>query len=175
MIVATRKDLTKRYKAVRKIIEPLRKSLPTIAIVPKTSSTVWRIFAHDGVQTTSNSRDIRFRTQFDSIRARYFEIWVPKASDWVLTQAYLDLFQLDSEHEFQKLLSLHCDPNEPASESYKRGPHLHLQAAGPPLCTGHIALGCQFTCRILESSKDLTEALQWASEMIATEVLVDFH
>ena len=134
---------------------------------------------HDGSPSQSNYRAWRFATKFRRYYAMYFEIWRPTSAERIslyLDRSYLTIFRQEVPESEKEFISLHCDPDEQdpdeqARAVYKRGPHLHIKAADPPIPRAHIALARGQLDQVLRNATNLTEALQWSMLMIADEVL----
>jgi hypothetical protein len=106
----------------------------------------------------------------------YFELWKRIDEDlWFLDRAYLNMYKTDpATRQESKFLSLHCDPNEPDEAPhaiYKKGPHLHVQAADDPFPDAHIALAGRDLGPVLSSVDSLSRAIGWAVCMLRDEVL----
>lgn len=134
---------------------------------------------HDGSPAQSNYRAWRFATRFPLYYAMYFEMWRPTSVErlsFYLDRAYLTVYRQEGPGSEQEFISLHCDPDEhdpdeQAKAVYKRGPHLHIKAADPPIPRAHIALAVGQLEHVLSDAANLTEALEWSILMIADEVL----
>lgn len=176
VIQITSEDLWSRGQHVRELLRPLSKQTDGPAWRPtKRAPYNYVIGTHDGSPSSSNYRDWRFGTFVPGLRAMYFELWkrVDEES-WCLDRAYLNIFQTDPTTRTEsKFLSLHCDPNEPDDAPhaiYKRGPHLHIQAANDPFPHAHIALTGKHLETILSSLDSLFKAIEWAVYMLKEEV-----
>jgi hypothetical protein len=105
----------------------------------------------------------------------YFEAWSFEARNrYVLDQAYLNIYERDGASE-KEVVCLHCDPSLPPNADhakYKRGPHIHLSAAGFPYDRAHIPLQGPDLTPVLRSTEALQSALMWGVEMIRDEILV---
>lgn len=103
------------------------------------------IGAADVRQTNQNHTDWRFALSAHKFFGNYYEIWQPlNSTEWTLFRAYFHIYKMEGLNE-KEFLCLHCDPTEPNTHAakYKRGPHLHISAAGDPFDHAHIALaGC---------------------------------
>jgi len=174
----THEELKSRPAALRGILRTLRRSRGTLGcdIIP--GAPVFRatvIAAHEGALSHTDYRDLRFRTSAPDIRAQYFEIWKETGGTvpWCLHQAYLNLFRLDkAEHRLEEIISIHCDPGD--EHEYKKGPHLHVQRAEPPLPKCHFPLNSMELDRVLASAADLTRAIENAVQNVCREVLQRF-
>lgn len=174
--VASRK-LYSRGQCIQELLRPISK---------QSSGPAWKqtgkgtyncvIGTHDGSPPSSSHQDWRFATFVPGLRANYFEVWkrVDEES-WYLDRAYLNIFQTDpTTHTESKFLSLHCDPNEQDDAPhaiYKKGPHLHIQAASDPFPHAHIALTSEHLDVVLGSFDSLFKAMEWAMYMLKEQVL----
>ena len=176
VIQITSNELGPRGERIRELLRPLARQPGGPAWQPKTTQYNYIIGTHDGSPTHSNHREWRFATFVPNLRATYFELWkrVDEES-WCLEQAYLNMFRTDlATREESKFLSLHCDPNESDDAPhaiYKRGPHLHIQAADEPFPHAHIALTGGRLDVVLSSVDSLSEVIEWAVRMLKEEVL----
>ena len=174
-IQVTSKELGARGQYVRELLRPLTRRMDGPAWQRKTTQYTWIIGTHDGAPPHSSPQEWRFATFVPDLRATYFELWrrVDEES-WCLHQAYLNIFRTDpAMREESKFLSLHCDPNESDDAphaTYKKGPHLHIQAADDPFPHAHIALTGKHLDMVLSSVDSLSEAIEWAVRMIKEEV-----
>lgn len=167
--------LTHRENQIRKMLRPLvlHPSNPACK-VPSQIGGALVFGAYDGSYQGGSARDWRFMTVATGISANYHERWIPisgVASSLCLTQAYLTLYQRAAPTDENELLALHCDPEEPASSVYKKGPHLHFTIAGAPLKDAHIALERGHLNEVLACSDNLMQVLTWCIVMIKDEVL----
>lgn len=133
--------------------------------------------AHGGVNIETPFSEWRFQSFAIDIRCQYFELWKPKEVGrlWYLDKAYLNVFSINrSERKLEELLCLHCDPCDDSSEPlcfYKRGPHLHVKKAMPPIPKSHLALNRGHLDKVLSSIGELTKALKHSILMIRHEIL----
>lgn len=175
VIQITKQELSSRGEHIRKLLEPLTNRPGGPAWKPRVTSQNWIIGMHDGAPPNSSHQEWRFATCVPDLRAAYFELW-KRADDevWCLYQAYLNIFRRDPmTREERKFLSLHCDPNEPdhaPHARYKKGPHLHVQAADEPFPHAHLALTGKHLDIALGSVDSLSEAVEWAVRMLRDEV-----
>lgn len=125
----------------------------------------------------------RFRTYMEDLRASYYERWTPTDATkrrYALERGYLHVFQRfgsGRDADERQIFALHCDPNETNGEvhaRYKRGPHIHVSAAGWPLKDAHIALNFSHLEEILSSLEQLSVAWSNAITLVAEQVL-DLH
>ena len=175
VIQVTSEELGARGQHVRKLLRPLSKRPDGPAWRPKTTQYNYVIGTHDGSPSSSSHQDWRFATFVPGLRAMYFELWKRVDDEsWCLDRAYLNIFQTDPTTRTEsKFLSLHCDPNEPDDAPhaiYKRGPHLHIQAANDPFPHAHITLTGEHLGDILSSFDSLFRAIEWAVRMLKEEV-----
>ena len=169
-------QLRRRGREAQRILSPLRRGLPPVASESRSLRTHFVVGIHDGQKTSARPRDWLFRTAFPPIRGNYFEYWQPAGDElYSLERAYLNLIRLESyEIPPRAFLSLHCDPRVEEEEphwQYKRGPHLHLQAAGEPFSRAHLCLSHGYLDLILYSIGSLTGALQRGIELVSEEIL----
>lgn len=162
----------------------VRRMLSQIALVPGGPAWTNKIMpggelvlgVHDEARPEGPIRQWRFSTTTYRIRANYYESWLPlpgQTNISYLERAYLTLYKVQGPAEETELLALHCDPEEPDSETavYKRGPHFHVTAAQDPIPRAHIALSLGHINEVLESADSLTQSLQESIGMIRDEVL----
>lgn len=127
--------------------------------------------------TVADPDEWRFPTRVSTIRASYYERWIPsdeRRKLFFLDRAYLHLFIRNDSTSEQEILALHCDPNISETEKhfqYKAGPHIHMSAAGSPLHKAHIALNNANLRGTLASIGALTSALSLAIAMVDNQVL----
>lgn len=140
---------------------------------------VFVLGVYDGGRPDGPVTDWRFSTKTRRIRANYHEIWLPVPGETRmahLERAYLTIYQTVSPDQEVKLLALHCDPNEHGDDAiYKRGPHIHVEAAQDPIPRAHIALAIGHLDNVLATASTLTEALNWSIVMIWDEVLARYE
>lgn len=135
------------------------------------------IAAHEGIKIAENFDQWNFRTFAPEIWSQYYEFWKPSDgySKLILYRAYLNILFLNREtHGFDKLVSVHCDPCESGSDYesfYKRGPHLHVQRAEPPIPKCHFPLNLTELDRVLSSIDNITDALKSAVQILSDEVV----
>ena len=171
-------ELRNRGEQVRQLLRPLSKRPGGPAWSTKRGTAEFIVGTHEGSPLQSSHQDWRFSVFIPNFRAMYFERWLRSQEDhrefWYLNRAYLDIYQIVGPTQENKFLCLHCDPNEPDGAShvlYKRGPHLHINAASYPISSAHIALNAGFVAEILSSTDSLTEAMRIALVMLKEEVL----
>jgi hypothetical protein len=134
------------------------------------------VVACDG-QLGNGHRECYFSTAIDGMMGQYFEEWVTSGNQsvWELHQACLHLFRRGSPHEPpDEILALHCEPGLPGNSTHdklKKGPHVHVRPAGPPLSHAHFPLNFSHLEDVLRSMQDLTPALQNAVEIVVSEVI----
>jgi len=169
-------ELRARGRHVRELLRPISKQSggPAWKLTGR-SSYQCVIGTHDGSPSSSH-QDGRFATFVPGLRANYFELWRRVGEEsWYLDRAYLNIFQTDLiARTEKKFLSLHCDPNElddAPHAIYKKGPHLHIQAANAPFPHAHIALTGEHLDVVLGSFDSLFKAMEWAVYMLKEQVL----
>jgi hypothetical protein len=170
------RELGARGQYIRKLLQPLSNRPDGPAWKPRATSANYIIGTHDGSPPDSDHREWRFATYVPNLRGMYFELWRRVDDEyWCLDRAYLNIFQTDPATRGEsRFLSLHCDPNESDDAphaSYKKGPHLHVQAADDPFPHAHIALTGGHLDIVLSSVDSLSEAIAWAILMLKEEVL----
>jgi hypothetical protein len=162
-----------------KLLQPLIPLKQRLTCRPKTVARNNIILGvHLGSEPSESDPDlIRFATRVPTIRAAYYERWLPMDSDlrmYYLERAYLHLYLRQGTDNEKEIIALHCDPNEPQTTPhyrYKAGPHLHMSTAPDPLPHCHIALNNADMQTVLGSLANLTDALQLAITMINDQVL----
>jgi hypothetical protein len=138
--------------------------------------------AHEGGILHSKFGDWRFATCQRDCWANYYELWIlidSKNEKYCLNKAYLTIYRRNAARhvdEETELLCLHCDPYEHddganPSAVYKRGPHLHVEAADDPIPKAHFALTVGNSVAVLASTAKLTQTLHLCIKMIRCEVL----
>lgn len=172
----TLREFRGRGQRVSRLMRPLTKAEHGPAWDLRRTQYSIAIGTHDGSPTESNPAEWRFATRVSGLRAAYYEVWTRVGHDRLcLQKAYLNVFRTNRvTNDETKFLSLHCDPNEPNSAPharYKKGPHLHIQAAQKPFPSAHIALTCGHLDIILSSVESLSDAIGWAVHMLREEVL----
>jgi hypothetical protein len=93
---------------------------------------------------------------------------------FVLQKAYLHIYLPKPSGVDQKLLLVHCDPQESKDSihyRYKIAPHLHFEMAPCPWNETHIPLCDGWQETILQSLDNLDKAIARAIEFIADELL----
>lgn len=88
---------------------------------------------------------------------------------FVLTKAYLHLYRLVAPGEEDKVVFLHCDPQDEGR--FKMVPHLHLHVGGSPWDAVHIALCDGWQDQVLHDIHALDAAMNRAVELLAAEFL----
>jgi hypothetical protein len=175
VIQITSEALGSRGQNVQKLLRPISKQPGGPAWEPKSNQNRYLIGTHDGSPPASSHQDWRFATFVPNLRANYFEVWKRFEELWYLDRAYLNIFQTDPTTRIEKkFLSLHCDPNEPDDALhaiYKKGPHLHIQAADVPFPHAHIALSGEHLDTVLGSFDSLFKAMEWAVRMLKEQIL----
>ena len=170
------KELARRGARIMELLRPisLRQSGPAWSRVA-VGATYVILGAHDEARPTSDYRDWRFSIIARGFVAMYFEVWRFESRDrFVLDKAYLNLYKKTDSGE-REIICLHCDPSLPEDADharYKRGPHIHMSAAGHPYDRAHIALGGPDLTEALRSTNSLHSALTWGIEMIRDEMIV---
>lgn len=175
MILAA-SEVAKRAAKIRILLRPIARAAES---GPATEMLhlggLWIIGTRDEAPATSNYRDWRFATRVARYHAMYFEAWKPiDAKRYRWQSAYLNVYRrTDGDNEVE-VICLHCDPAEPAAAAqarYKRGPHLHVSAAGDPLKHAHLALHVEQVDMMLQKCQSIHDHLASGIQMIRDEVL----
>ena len=173
------KDLfTYRIQHVKSLLSPLaeKKRFHCEFYRPKVARGKVLV-AHDGKKIQESYREWSFRSHARDIWCRYFELWIPITSEgeWYLNRAYLTILRTNYQtRSLEEYLCIHCDPNDTSDEpgsSHKRGPHLHVEMAEPPIPDCHFPLNLGHLEQVLSSVDSLTEALQQTIEVLSHEFL----
>lgn len=168
-----------RCSQVQSLLRPLR---PRRNPVPCTflisgSPTVKVIAAATPNQRHVAVGDLWFPSYVRKIHFRYHEAWRPlyTKEQWELTHVHLHLaYQEVGADLFVPILGLHCHPKSQEREplnSYRVGPHLHIEKAEQPLPNCHFPLNLGHLGQVLESVDSLTDALKTAIGVICEEVV----
>lgn len=177
-------DLPSRQNRIRRLLGPLTRTRQhdRIACYCAGQGTArYLLAAYDGKHPAGDYRKWRFSTFVPGMEASYFEHWGPTQADgqgwWYLERAYLHIYKVDRRAEAleeAEYICLHCDPAESddaPQARYRRGPHLHIEAAPDPLPRAHIALCNGYLDEVLSSAACLFEAMERAVLMVRDEVL----
>lgn len=168
-------ELGRRSARIRVLLRPIARARAGPATETVNASPLWIIGTRDEAKATSNYRDWRFATPLDRYHAMYFEAWKQidaKRFRWQC--AYLNIYRRKRADDEEEVICLHCDPGEPpaaAHARYKRGPHLHVSAAGDPLKRAHLALHLEQVDTILQRCESIHDHLASGIQMIRDEVL----
>lgn len=168
-------EVVKRAAKIRVLLRPIARATSGPATATISASSIWIIASRDEAYATSHYRDWRFATCVDRHHAMYFEAWKridDKRFRW--QSAYLNIYKRTSGDEEVEVICLHCDPAESPSAAharYKRGPHLHISAAGDPLKRAHLALHVENVSTMLEKCQAIHDHLASGIRMIREEVL----
>lgn len=168
-------EVAKRGRTISRFLRPLSR-IPSGPASQRRGGSHGEIIigVHEGSLLESDFTYWRFATTTPGFWANYYEIWslvTGKRRQFYLEKAYLTIYKYDSE-----FLCLHCDPNLTQTEAtekviYKKGPHLHIECADKPIPKAHLALNGVYLSSVLNSTANLTRALQWSIQMIRDEVL----
>ena len=168
-------EVTKRAAKIRVLLRPIARAAAGPATETVHSGGLWIIGTRDEAQVTSNYRDWRFATPIARHHAMYFEAWKQIDSKRYRWQsAYLNIYKRTAGGNEEEVICLHCDPAEPAAAAhsrYKRGPHLHVSAAGDPLKHAHLALHVEHVDEMLQKCQSIHDYLASGIQMIRDEVL----
>lgn len=168
-------ELTNRAVKIRTLLRPISRSEAGPATETINSNPLWIIAGRDEASSTSNYRDWRFATRVAHHHAMYCETWKrvdQKRFRW--QTAYLNIYRRTRSDEEEEVICLHCDPAESplaAHARYKRGPHLHVSAAGDPLKRAHFALHVNQVDEMLQKCQSIHDHLASGIQMIRDEVL----
>jgi len=167
-------ELAGRGGRIQQLLRPISRIVTGPAWARLSGPSRIIIGTHDGARPSSDYKDWRFTIDARRHYGMYFETWRAETqSRFVLDQAYLHIYERIDVNERQ-IICLHCDPSlSPGAdhERYKRGPHIHMSAAGFPFDRAHIALQGPDVSPVLKSAETLHNALAWGVEMIRDEVL----
>jgi hypothetical protein len=174
-VILSADDLHRRSARIRTLLRPVARAQAGPATESVKLGDLWIIGTHDEVRVTGNYRDWRFATPVARHHAMYFEAW--KSIDgrrfrW--QSAALNIYRRMRADSEEEIICLHCDPaDSPAvpHARYKRGPHIHVSAAGSPLKRAHLALHVQQVDAILQRCDSIHEHLASGVQMIRDEVL----
>lgn len=168
-------EVPKRAAKIRALLRPIARAPSGPATEDVHLGGVWIIGTRDEVRTTSNYRDWRFATRVTHYHAMYFEAWKPvdpKRYRW--QSAYLNIYKRIGADKEEEVICLHCDPSESLAaphSRYKRGPHLHVSAAGDPLKHAHLALHVDQVEVMLQKCQSIHDHIASGIQMIRDEVL----
>jgi hypothetical protein len=172
--------LQSRAESVKRMLRPLINRQTVLAVEIPERQPLITIVALSGQPLLNHYSDWRFNTYVRGIRAGYYERWSPTDSSrrrYYLERGYLHLFRrvgASRDATEEQVLALHCDPNEPPNTPharYKRGPHLHISAAGSPLDESHIALNYSHLDEVLGSFNSLCAAWDNSIKLVKDEIL----
>lgn len=168
-------EVTKRPAKIRNLLRPIARSESGPATEMLHLGGLWIIGTRDEAQVASNYRDWRFATRVPRYHAMYFEAWKQiDAKRYRWQSAYLNVYKRTAGDNEEEIICLHCDPSESAGAAharYKRGPHLHVSAAGNPLKHAHLALHVDQVDLMLQKCQSIHEHLASGIQMIRDEVL----
>jgi hypothetical protein len=175
-IVISSKQLRSRDSRIRAILRPIARVRDGPWCAIRSIRRDYLIGAFDSHHPLSHPREWRFATFVPGIRAAYYETWRRADGDsWYLVHAYLNMYRLElATAEEKGFVSLHCDPDEAATvphASYKRGPHLNVEAADYPFPRAHLCVAGGDLAAVLASESSLRQAMAWAVTMLKDEVL----
>lgn len=177
-IVIDISQLTKRVTTVRKLLSPLRGGTVPCYLrpAPRQYGECHILAACQKQEIGISFEEWQFRTLVKDLWCQYYELWRPigQTDKRFLERIYLNILHLNYHHNFEKVVSIHCDPNEKGSEpqsSYKRGPHLHIQKSESPLNQCHFPLNYSHLKIVLSSIDNVTKAFNDAIQILRHEVL----
>ncbi len=124
-------------------------------------------------------RDWTFPTRVERIRGQYFEEWIRSdRQGWELKHICFHLFRVESPRAIPKeIVAVHSEPGEDGvsfSSKLKKGPHLHVKAAGDIIGEAHFPLCLSCLESVLSSTDCLMNAIRELIEVLAVEV-IDRH
>jgi len=167
-IIETEKNIQKRSQNIRKLLKPIVKN--DIAAYPQINNAEILYSAYEQSKTTSNYKDIRFRTKNPEYEGNYFERWVKvNTNKWKLTQAYLTIY-----FDNREVIALHCDPDISIKDpiyKYKSGPHIHVKHSNTNISKAHIALNLSNIKAVTGNFDDFKNAISDAVIMIKDEII----
>lgn len=177
-IVIDISQLSKRVTTVRKLLSPLRGGTVPCLLRPAPHR-----YGEGNILAACQRQEIgisfegwQFNTLVKNYWCQYHELWRPvgQTDKRFLERIYLNILYLNPDHNFEKVVSIHCDPNEKGSEpqsSFKRGPHLHIQKSESPLHRCHFPLNYSHLEIVLFSIDNVTNAFKDAIKILRHEVL----
>ena len=172
-ITLTEHDLVTRSNRLYKLFSPLRGDRKRVALqrTNGVSGGFLALAASDMASDRLNYREAYFHTSVEALRCRYFELWSTSGGgSLILNRAYFTLVQVDRTAQvFRDILCLHTDPG--GENRYKQGPHLHISCAEQPIPHCHFPLDLGCLDIVLENCDALTDAMQRAIQIVATDVL----
>ena len=174
-MILSASEVTKRAKKIRVLLRPIARSASGPATETINANPLWIIGTRDESKANSNYRDWRFATPVDRYNAMYFEMWKKidrKRFRWQC--AYLNIYKRIRTDQEEEIICLHCDPAVPSGAAharYRRGPHLHVSAAGDPLGRAHLALHVKHVEVMMQKCQSIHEHLASGVQMIRDEVL----
>ena len=132
--------------------------------------------AHNGKINNKDFSEWYFPSYKKGIWCKYYELWKQDSNkaEWKFDNAYLDIFVTNINRELDRILCLHCEPNDNSEEpkrSFKKSPHIHLKKAAEPLSKSHIPLNYSDLSEILSSIVKLNEAFIKAITILKYEVI----
>ncbi len=175
-ITLSEEQLRERSNSLHSVFAPLRDGKPRVALGfakdPPGGSTA--LVVTDAKTGRLQYREESFRTSVKVLRCRYFELWrIAGGKILSLDRAYFTLVEVvPSTTEFRELLCIHTDPDD--DNELKRGPHLHVSCAPPPISHCHFPLDLGFLKAVLKDCDSLTTAMQRAIAVVASDVLPRF-
>jgi hypothetical protein len=171
-LVLSEKELAARMGKIPILLKPL---LPNDwrPVVSKSARSDEVTYTATGKKSNVASRDLRFKTKADSVVASYFETYLLRDGEWLLSKAYLMLFKKGfSGNPDIELCALHCDPMEKDDVSQcKRGPHIHIKASDAPLPRAHLALNRHHLDEVCSSYAQLLSAFESGLVILSQEIL----
>ena len=181
-IVIEISQLAKRVAAVRKLLSPLRGRIVPCLLrpAPHRYGEGQILAACQKMETGISFEEWQFDTLAKNFWCQYYELWRPisQTDKRFLERIYLNILHLNSDHDFEKVISIHCDPDEKGPEpqsSYKRGPHLHIQKSESPLNRCHFPLNYSHLKMVLSSIDNVTSAFNDAIQILLHEVLSKYQ
>lgn len=164
------KELARRHNSITNLLKPVLPNGQKLAAsrFKRASANEYILTAHSGSPTDDYRRNI-FKTKNPDYRGNYFEQWyIGHGDTYLLKSASMNFFYNNDE----KILSLHCDPNEEIGSphyKYKTGPHLHVDGR---FKHAHIALNLSNLDQVIHSIIQLEKAFAIGLTMIDDEFIL---
>ena len=167
-----RQRLTSRFVRFAQFIPHMQAIFDNIGTHKKAMSILQ---GQKGTLTYPNYRVILTKPH---ISFNYFEIWNLIAShehkvSFVLEKAYLHFFLPKSPTKEEKLIFIHCDPQEEQESKhyrYKVAPHIHFEIAKDPWNGIHVPLCDGWQEKVLSNLEELDNAICRAVDFIVDQV-----
>jgi hypothetical protein len=140
------------------------------------SGTEEIVVSAPGKSRSETYREWRFSTRAEQIQGQYFEEWANVgARRWELKHVCFHLFLVRSRFTPpEEIIAVHSEPSEDGltlSSRLKKGPHLHVKAAGDPIGGAHFPLCLPCLNPVLNSIESLTGVMSELIGVLALEVV----